>query len=176
MTEPIRHRFSAPWGPTVRAATITATVLLALVAAVSNLTGRLVAVGMVLGGLLYAIRGYEVRDGRIRVLRLFWHRSFELDGLRAVEPVPGVTENARRRGGIGGVLGYIGRYDHDAVGPFTSFVSDPERAVVVVLEKRTLVVSPDAPDDFVAAVLHERGGLEPEAPEPLEPGSEVEPA
>jgi hypothetical protein len=51
--------------------------------------------------------------------------------------------------GNGGFYSITGFYWSKPLGAYRAYVTDPRRSVVLRYEKRTVVVSPDAPEDFV---------------------------
>ncbi|MDX1530757.1 MAG: PH domain-containing protein [Rhodothermales bacterium] len=158
--------FRAPWDLRLTLITVLALVLLVGVGVATwflseGVLERAVSGGtplaIVLGALACSVRGYRVAGGRLHVLRLGWTTTFPLDRLRDVRAQPGATAGSIRTFGNGGLFAFVGRFRNGLLGPYRAFVTDPARAVVLEFEDRTVVVTPDDPAAFVAAVQAERG-------------------
>ena len=145
-------RFDAPWSTFLRV--ITVGVFGILGGAV--LAGAQVAVGVLASALaiaaLLSVRGYVVELGTVRVLRLGWATTLDLRDLDAVERDPEAMRRAWRVFGMGGPFAFVGRFRSRAAGAFSAYATDPSRAVVLRWVDRTVVVTPDDPEAFVAAV------------------------
>ena len=50
--------------------------------------------------------------------------------------------------GNGGIFGFYGWFWSKSLGRFSAFVTDNARSVVIRLPARTIVVSPDQPEEF----------------------------
>jgi hypothetical protein len=98
------------------------------------------------------IRGYEIKGGVLRVRHLGWSTDLPLTGLVSVEAKPEAMRDCERMFGNGGAFSYSGRYRSEWLGPFQAYVSDPARSVVLSWGNRSIVVSPDSPEDFVRDV------------------------
>ena len=145
-------RFDAPWSPALTGISV----LLAVVAGGLVWSGA-TAGAWVLGAVValagaLAVRGYAVEPGAVVVLRPGWRTRLDLRGLDAVGPDPDAMRWAWRTWGVGGPFAFVGRYRSGRVGPFTAYATDRARAVVLRWPDRTVVVTPDDPAAFVAAV------------------------
>ena len=145
-------RFAAPWSP-----------LLGFVAAVLALAGfAVVAVGepvaiailaaVLVAAAALAVRGYVVEPDAVLVRRPGWTTRLDLAGLASVEADPDAFRGSIRTFGIGGPFAFVGRYRSRGLGGFTAYATDRARSVVLRWPDRTVVVTPDDPDTFVAAV------------------------
>jgi len=104
-------------------------------------------------GLLFMIRGYRVYGAELVVLRPIGNARISLEGVRSVEVVPFALAGSLRSFGIGGFFSNQGRFHSPRLGAIRAYVSDDERTVVMRLsDDTTLVVSPDDPAAFAAAV------------------------
>lgn len=155
--------FAAPMGSVVRVVTLLVTVfLLALsslaifgmaqkepwVRALVAMTGP-----SILGvSALFAVRGYELRMGGLIVRRPLWETNVTLEGLAEVEVNPEAMRGSLRLFGNGGLFAFAGWFRNRRLGMYRAFVGDPARSVVLRFPKRTVVVAPDRPEEFAAAV------------------------
>ncbi len=144
--------FKAPWDS--KAAVITgAFVVLCVVAYVfSPGAGSYVFVAILLIGLVFAVRGYSVLNEELLIHRLGWSTRFPLAELDSVELSPGSTLGSIRTFGIGGLFGYVGHFRNSMLGSYRAYATDTARTVVLRFGKKTIVVSPDRPADFVRQV------------------------
>ena len=107
---------------------------------------------LLLGSAPFAIRGYSVRGRRLVIHRLMWDTEFPLDRLKEASAMPGAMKRSIRLMGNGGLFSFTGLYSNRSLGRYRAFATDFDRTVVLKLSDRTLVVSPDAPEEFVQAV------------------------
>ncbi len=54
--------------------------------------------------------------------------------------------------GIGGLFGFVGHYHNAVLGSYKAYATNDLNTVVLVFEEETIVVTPDDPAGFVAAV------------------------
>ena len=107
---------------------------------------------IVLGCLPFMIRGYAITEDAILIRRLFWTTRLDRDGLKSAEVVPKAMKGSLRTCGNGGGFSFTGWYWSKSLGTFSAYVTDLNRTVVLRFEKRTVVVSPDRPEDFLKAL------------------------
>jgi hypothetical protein len=98
---------------------------------------------------LFIVRGYTITPDAILVHRPFWNTRLPRAGLRSADADPAAMSKSLRTCGNGGFFSITGFYWSRPLGAYQAFVTDPRRAVVLRYEKRTVVVSPDVPEDFV---------------------------
>lgn len=110
---------------------------------------------IVCGGALFTIRGYTVTSDAILVHRLFWTTRLALAGLQSAHFEPDVMGWSIRTFGNGGLFSFTGFFRNRRLGAYRAFITDPHRTVVLHFPTRTVVVSPDSPEEFV----HDIGGL-----------------
>lgn len=103
-------------------------------------------------GALFAIRGYEIEGQTLRVLRPGWKTRIDLEGLQGAEVKPEALRGSVRIFGNGGLFGYIGLFSNSSLGRYRAFATDSANCVVLRFPARTLVVTPDRPEQFVAAL------------------------
>jgi len=111
----------------------------------------------IVGGAVFTIRGYVVRDRMIVVRRLLWSTRLPLPPGTAARVDLLAMKGSLRTCGNGGLFSFSGFYWNLALGSFRAWVTDPERTVVVHPRGmgRNWVFSPDRSEDFVAAVQAE---------------------
>lgn len=152
------NRFNAPWGRelTVLTAIVTA-MIIAMVAYVWSQGGRITAVLLLTIHaipLALTVRGYELVPGELRIRRLWWNTRVPLAGPITAAVRPDVMARSWRIWGNGGVFAISGHFSNAALGRYRAFVTDFKRTVVIDTPHGILVVSPDRPDQFVAALEH----------------------
>ena len=163
--EPNTLHFSAPWGRTLRWLSIlttfaclaaSATGLAFQLAPQVPLWARVLHIGMplfiLLGSAPFMIRGYTVTAETLLVHRLFWDTAIPLRGLIRADPHANVMHRSWRTCGNGGLYSFTGWYWNKPLGHYRAFVTDLTNTVVMRFAHRTVVISPETPDAFVAAL------------------------
>ncbi len=152
---------AAPWSRSLKAMSVLASTVLAAVAlalvAHPGATGSpnparafiFVPGTIIVGALLFVVRGYEMDGRTLWVRRLLWRTPVALDGLEAAVHDANAMARSRRVFGNGGVFSITGVYSNDALGRYRAFVTDPAHAVVLRLRGRVVVVSPSHPHAFL---------------------------
>ena len=107
---------------------------------------------ILLGALPFAVRGYAIRKGTLCVQRPGWATQLGLGQLVSVEADPTAMSGSLRIAGNGGLFSFTGWFWSRRLGRYRAFVTDPARSVVLKFSDRTVVVSPDVPEEFVAAL------------------------
>jgi hypothetical protein len=148
----VGQHFKAPWG--TKLWVMTAGVLAILVVALFTVKGwaALLLVAIVGLALVFAVRGYSVLDGQLLVHRLGWATRFDLADLTSVEFSPGATIGSIRTMGIGGLFGFVGHFRNEILGSYRAYATDEENTVILDFSGEKIVVTPDSPVEFVAAV------------------------
>ncbi len=104
---------------------------------------------LLIGAVLFAIRGYSLAPDTLIVHRLLWSTRLPLNDLRSAEFRPGAMQGSIRTFGNGGFFSFAGRYYSRVLGSYRCFVTDFKRTAVLRFSSRTVVLSPDRPEDFV---------------------------
>ena len=113
---------------------------------------------LVLAGTLpFVIRGYVLQERTLFINRLGWRTCVDLTALRSVQADPNAMRGSLRLLGSGGLFGFFGVFRNRPLGVYRAYATDPQRAVVLKLSGRTVVVTPDDPDAFVAEVRRRVG-------------------
>ena len=154
-------RFNAPLGREVIILTsIVTMIVVILMVYIWSRGGRFIpAVLLVIHllPLILSVRGYKVVPGALLIRRLWWDTRWPLDGQVKASVRPGVMSRSLRLFGNGGVFAFSGTFRNDALGSYRAFVTDFNRTVVIDTPRGVVVVSPDRPADFVAAVQRAAG-------------------
>ena len=105
---------------------------------------------IVLACLPFMIRSYAITDDTILIRRLFWTTRLERSGMKSAEFLPNAMSKSLRTCGNGGAFSFTGWYWNKSLGFYRAFVTDLNRTVVLRFAKRTVVVSPIDPEEFVS--------------------------
>jgi len=108
-----------------------------------------------LGCLPFMIRSYVITDDAILIRRLFWTTRLDRKELKSAESVPKAMNKSLRTCGNGGAFSFTGWYWSKSLGFYRAFVTDLNRTVVLRFGKRTVVVSPGEPEDFVVELIQD---------------------
>jgi len=152
--------YAAPWGRTLMWISVFLTALCVGTAVVTpvmvpGLTGaaRIAIIWLPLvipaGCLPFVIRSYAITEDAILIRRLFWTTRLERAELKSAEVVADAMRGSIRTCGNGGGYSITGWYWSKRLGFYRAYVTDLKRTVVLVFVRKTVVLSPDAPEDFV---------------------------
>lgn len=117
-----------------------------------GMLARLLPLAILVGSLLFTIRGYELAGRELRIRRLLWSTVVELGGLESVVADPAATRRSIRTFGNGGLFSFSGWFRNKTLGSYRAWITDHRNAVVLRFPRRTLVVSPSDPAAFVERV------------------------
>lgn len=150
--------FDAPWGASLRWMTALISAALLTLAAFGAATSGGDAAGLLgltvlplailLGAIPFAVLGYRVTDSSLQIRRPLWTTCVELRGLKDVRADSKAMSGSLRLLGNGGLFSFTGRFRNRRLGSYRAWVTDPGRAVVLELPDRTVVVSPDRPEEM----------------------------
>lgn len=156
------HHFAAPWSTGLVVVSVTVTLLFAGVAGAALflpvptawLRWTLLILPPVLLAVcaLGAVRGYTLERGMLWIHRPLRVTGLPLTGLRACTWDPEATRNSLRLFGNGGLYAFTGLFWNRRLGRYRMYATDLRRAVVLRFTDRTVVISPDRPEEFVRAV------------------------
>lgn len=152
--------FRAPWGKPLRiASALSVGMLLALAVAGFVTIGRthvaasiaLIAVPIIglLVALPFMVRGYVLNEREVVVRRLGWNTVLSLDGVQSIGGDAQAMRGSIRLFGNGGLLSFTGEFWNRKLGRFRALATDPDRAVVLRYPKRTIVITPHDPQQFI---------------------------
>jgi hypothetical protein len=161
--------FSAPWSRSLRLLT-TASVLLLLTLTLAglllgpreSLVWRMAMVGtpliVLLGSLVFMVRGYVLTESSIEILRLGWSTVLPFAGLAAVNGEPRGLRGSLRLFGNGGLFAISGWFWNRRIGRFRVYATDPERAVLLrYRDGKQVVVTPHDVQLFIVRVRNLAG-------------------
>lgn len=155
-TESTPARFRAPWGRELMVMSGIALFTVGVPAITQLYRGHFVIASFLLAILLtpmmLTVRGYDVVPRELRIRRLCWATRWPLDGLAGARLRPNVMAGSWRIWGNGGMFAFSGRFSNATLGRYRAYVTDQKRTVVLDTPKGILVVSPDRPEHFIAAV------------------------
>lgn len=159
--------YRAPWSKTLLGLSVFSTVIILGVSFLMFSLGRAVHPLLAVEGwlvlsvlpmsALFVVRSYTVRDHELWIQRLLWKTVVPLANLRDVYRDPKAMSYSWRTWGNGGCLSFTGWFYSKQLGHYRAYATDSARSVVLVLGERTMVVTPDRPDEFVEQLRHESG-------------------
>jgi hypothetical protein len=155
--------FRAPWSRLLILTSTFSTVIIGaaafgafVIAPETRESYRWIILGLVLLllpiALLFVVRGYSIIDGKLQIHRFGWNTVIDLAGLKSAELNPLATKRSVRTFGNGGMFSITGWYYNKTLGAYRMFATDLQRTVVLRLANRTIVVTPDNPEEFVRQV------------------------
>jgi len=166
MEDANQTEFAAPWGTALKIVSAVATAILLGVAVLGFVLGSLdnlsragmIALPLTIMAccLVFIVRGYAIRGENLHIRRLFWMTVIPLAGLAWARHDPSALRRSLRLFGNGGLYSFTGIFRNKELGTYRAYVNDLQRAVVLKLRDRTVVISPDRPDEFVAAVTRHK--------------------
>ncbi|PTX98713.1 hypothetical protein DB345_03065 [Spartobacteria bacterium LR76] len=151
--------FHAPWGRMLVALSIICTFVtlsLALLLATGGLARQpvlsLILVAFTLGCIPFAVRGYTIDGGTLFIHRIGWKTRIPLDDLQSAIADSSLIDGSYRMFGTGGFYSFTGTFSSPKLGRYRAYFTDSSKAVVLTFPKRKIVVSPDRPGEFAAAL------------------------
>ena len=162
--------YGAPWGMPLKVLTAFSVLVLAGVTAIGSFTGPqellVWKASMVwtptlvlVIGFFFQIRAYDLTSEFLFVRRPGWSSTINLSGLVSAEADPAAMAKSIRLIGNGGMFCFAGLFRNKKLGTYRMFATEPKLAVVLRFPSRTLVITPDRPDEFVADI-RERLGMD----------------
>lgn len=147
-----RH-FRAPWSNVVKAITLGMLLLFGALIYYNPSAITITTAILITGGsALFMVRSYTLKNKMLIVRRLGWNTTFDLTKLQDVEIRRDAMSGSWRMLGIGGYLGFIGSFHNKQLGNYRAYATHRLNCVVLTFKTETIVVTPDAPQDFVEAV------------------------
>lgn len=105
---------------------------------------------------LFAVKGYELRGETLIVQRLFWQTRVDLTKIQSARVAPDVFKKSIKTCGNGGLFSFSGYFWSKSLGTFKCYVTDAKRAVLLEVNGKKIMVSPDSPEGFVRALGFEK--------------------
>jgi hypothetical protein len=148
------NTYKAPWGKTLCWMSAFSVVIILAVAVpilLKHPVGWLVAL-ILPAAALFIVRSYAIEPNVLAIRRRLWTTRLPLAGLQSAELSPNVMRGSLRLFGNGGLFSITGLFRNRALGNYRAFVTDLTKTVVLRFPKRTVVVSPENPERFVADI------------------------
>ncbi|MGB0370201.1 MAG: PH domain-containing protein [Opitutales bacterium] len=147
----LRLNFSAPWDKPLKIVTTTVVLLFITLSIFLPEILWIFTIILILAYFL-GVAGYSIREGQLLVHRAGWSKRFPLEKLEDLQVEPDAMMGSIRLFGIGGLFGYIGYFRNGLLGTYRVYATDPKKAVIARFDGKTIVITPDDPDAFVASV------------------------
>lgn len=148
------HNFSASYDSTVKVITavVIGILVFVFIAIRSALAGG-VGLAVIILPYLYSPGGYAISERLLIVRRLIGDVRIPLDNLGEVRTASADDfRGCMRLWGNGGLFGYYGLFSTTVLGRSTWYMTNRANAVIVRTAGKTVLVSPDDVDAFIAAV------------------------
>jgi hypothetical protein len=127
--------------------------LLGIILAVHNLILAVLALLVLVVSFTYSPRGYVVEGQSILVKRLAGTVRVPLAGVREARKTTAEDwSGCIRLWGNGGLFGYYGLFSTSKLGRSTWYVTNKSNGVVVITAAKTVLLSPDDTDGFLATI------------------------
>jgi hypothetical protein len=151
------NTYKAPWGKTLRWMSAFSVVIVLAVAVpiIFKIKPEPVdwLVALILpAAALFIVRSYAIEPNVLAIRRLLWTTRLPLAGLQSAKLLPNVMRGSLRLFGNVGMFSITGLFRNRALENYRAFVTDLTKTVVLRFPKRTVVVSPENPERFVAEI------------------------
>lgn len=154
------NRFKAPWGKALRWMSALSVLLILAIAATIFWTAKPEAVRLTAALPLlilavtvpFLIRDYAIEPRELLIRRLLWTTRVPLAELQSAEFQPKAMRGSLRLCGNGGLFSITGWYRSRTLGNYRAFVTELNSTVVLRFAKRTIVISPENPEQFVVEI------------------------
>ncbi|QCS49325.1 hypothetical protein FEK30_07660 [Picosynechococcus sp. PCC 11901] len=156
--------FKAPWSQTLITITILVCVVLLAMVLLFLILGLqqqnpyfllwiILPIGIVVMTALFMVRGYHLDGDRLYVERLGWRTEIALENLESATYDPTAMDGSLRLFGNGGLFAFTGKFWNKNLGHYNAYATAVRLAVVLKWPNQTIVVTPEKPEQFVAAIL-----------------------
>lgn len=113
---------------------------------------------LLMGAALCTVRGYSLTPDAILIHRLFWKTKLSRQGLESAAYQPGILRRSIRTFGNGGFFSFTGWCYNRTLGSYRAYATDIDRTVVLRLNGKTIVLTPDEPERFVSELMRKLSG------------------
>jgi hypothetical protein len=156
--------FRAPWSRPLTIVTVAICVLLVAIASGFFVVGMqrrdylgflwaMLVLAMLGTTALFRVRGYYLEGDRLCIQRLGWQKVLPLTALESAVCDPLAMECSIRLFGNGGLFAFSGIFWHRKLGRYTAYATAPRLAVVLKFIHKTVVITPEKPDAFIAQLM-----------------------
>jgi hypothetical protein len=101
---------------------------------------------------VFTVRGYVLTDTLLIIKRPGWESRLDLSRLNSATVDPDAFRRSLRLFGNSGFFSFTGWFRNSNLGVFRAFATDTKKAVVLRFSDRTVVITPDDPQKFVAEI------------------------
>ena len=101
---------------------------------------------------LFTVKGYELKGEALFIQRLFWQTRIDLKNIQSASVAPDAFRKAIKTLGNGGLFSFSGYFWSKSLGKFKCYATDTKRSVLLEIDGKKIVISPDSPDGFVRAL------------------------
>jgi hypothetical protein len=108
---------------------------------------------LLISAALCTVRDYSLTPDAILIHRLCWKTKLPRQGLKSAEYQPGILRHSLRSFGNGGLFSFTGWYHNRTLGTYRAYATDIHRTVVLRLNGKTIVLTPDEPERFVSELM-----------------------
>jgi hypothetical protein len=127
--------------------------LLAVIFAVHSVMLACLSLFVMLVGYAYSPRSYVLEGRSVLVTRLAGTARIALDDVREARcATPDDFRGCIRLWGSGGLFGYYGLFSTAKLGKSTWYITNRKNAVVLITAAKTVLLSPDDPNGFLATI------------------------
>jgi len=127
--------------------------LMAVIFAVPSVMLGCLSLFVMLVGYAYSPRSYVLEGRAVLVTRLAGTARIALDDVREARcATPDDFRGCIRLWGSGGLFGYYGLFSTAKLGKSTWYVTNRKNAVVLITAAKTVLLSPDDPNGFLATI------------------------
>ena len=151
----LRRQFTAPWDQKLKVITLAVSVALILLAVFLNKPWSPAILLLVLAMMVFSVRGYTLKEGKLFIHRLGWSNSLDLAGLTGISVNPQAMMGSLRVFGIGGFFAYVGYFRNSHLGTYRAFATHTANCLVLEFGDKRVVVTPDSPEAMRLAVEEE---------------------
>ncbi len=104
------------------------------------------------------VRGYVLIDRALIIERTGWENRLDLSRLISAEVDPDALRGSLRLFGNGGFFSFTGWFRNKKLGVYRAYATDTKRTVVLRFSDKTVVITPDDPQKFVAEINSNKTG------------------
>ncbi|HET6527594.1 MAG TPA: PH domain-containing protein [Balneolaceae bacterium] len=149
----MRTHFSAPWDTSLKLLTgFFSLILLAVMFYELTLVSVVLILSIFFVCAFWGVRGYTISETELLIRRLGWANRIKLSDIDDIRYEPNIMKGSIRIWGIGGLFGFIGYFRNSRLGNYKAYSTSNKHSVVLDVNGKKIVVSPDSPSEFIEAV------------------------
>jgi hypothetical protein len=152
-----KQYYQASWGLTLKVLSVFCVILMCSISVlgmqgtdfVAKIMVGFVPILILLGALPFIVKGYFFDGHVLFIRRLFWDTEVDLSDLQEIYQDPMATKGSLKMWGNGGMFSFTGWFWNKHLGFYKAYITDPRNNVVLKFSKRTIVATPDMPEEFI---------------------------